>query len=102
MHLEGKKKNYGRIISAIIGRYQHNHCHSRIIFLAALMEIGGGYLVWQWIREKKGVIIGFIEGHSFIFMWYNSYTPTISFWKNLCRVRRYIHYFVNRMGNDCG
>jgi hypothetical protein len=73
-----------------------------LFFLAALMEIGGGYLVWQWIREKKGVIIGFIEGHSFIFMWYNSYTPTISFWKNLCRVRRYIHYFVNRMGNDCG
>jgi hypothetical protein len=73
-----------------------------LFFLAALMEIGGGYLVWQWIREKKGVIIGFIEGHSLIFMWYNSYTPTISFWKNLCRVRRYIHYFVNRMGNDCG
>lgn len=33
-----------------------------LFFLAAIMEIGGGYLIWQWIREKKGVIIGFIGG----------------------------------------
>jgi small multidrug resistance family-3 protein len=29
---------------------------------AALMEIGGGYLVWQWIREKKGILIGLTGG----------------------------------------
>jgi small multidrug resistance family-3 protein len=28
-----------------------------LFFLAAIMEIGGGYLVWQWIREKKANII---------------------------------------------
>jgi small multidrug resistance family-3 protein len=33
-----------------------------LFFAAALMEIGGGYLVWQWIREKKGVLIGLIGG----------------------------------------
>ncbi|CAN5138181.1 YnfA family protein [soil metagenome] len=33
-----------------------------LFFVAALMEIGGGYLVWQWIREKKGILIGFIGG----------------------------------------
>jgi drug/metabolite transporter superfamily protein YnfA len=22
-----------------------------LFFTAALMEVGGGYLVWQWIRE---------------------------------------------------
>jgi small multidrug resistance family-3 protein len=27
-----------------------------LFFVAALTEIGGGYLVWQWIREKKGII----------------------------------------------
>jgi small multidrug resistance family-3 protein len=27
-----------------------------LFFVAALMEIGGGYLVWQWIREKKDII----------------------------------------------
>jgi small multidrug resistance family-3 protein len=31
-----------------------------LLFVAALMEIGGGYLVWQWIREKKGVVLGLI------------------------------------------
>jgi small multidrug resistance family-3 protein len=33
-----------------------------LFFVAALMEIGGGYLVWQWIREKKGIIMGLIGG----------------------------------------
>ena len=33
-----------------------------LLFFAALMEIGGGYLVWQWIREKKGVVLGLIGG----------------------------------------
>jgi small multidrug resistance family-3 protein len=26
------------------------------------MEIGGGYLIWQWIRGKKTVIIGLTGG----------------------------------------
>jgi small multidrug resistance family-3 protein len=33
-----------------------------LFFVAALMEIGGGYLVWQWIREKKSVLIGLTGG----------------------------------------
>jgi small multidrug resistance family-3 protein len=33
-----------------------------LFFAAALMEIGGGYLVWQWIREKRGVLIGVTGG----------------------------------------
>ena len=33
-----------------------------LFFVAALMEVGGGYLVWQWIREKKGIIIGITGG----------------------------------------
>jgi small multidrug resistance family-3 protein len=33
-----------------------------LFFAAVLMEIGGGYLVWQWIREKKGIVIGLIGG----------------------------------------
>lgn len=31
-------------------------------FLAALLEIGGGYLVWKWLREHKGKIFGLIGG----------------------------------------
>ena len=26
------------------------------------MEIGGGYLVWQWIRERQGIVIGLTGG----------------------------------------
>jgi small multidrug resistance family-3 protein len=33
-----------------------------LFFVAALVEIGGGYLVWQWIRAKKGILIGLIGG----------------------------------------
>jgi small multidrug resistance family-3 protein len=29
-----------------------------LFFVAALAEIGGGYLVWKWIRERKGIIFG--------------------------------------------
>lgn len=26
--------------------------------LAALLEIGGGYLVWRWLRDGRGFLIG--------------------------------------------
>ena len=33
-----------------------------VVDIAALLEIGGRYLVWQWIREKKGVLMELIGG----------------------------------------
>jgi small multidrug resistance family-3 protein len=33
-----------------------------LFFLAALFEIGGGYLVWLWLSEKKGIWIGLLGG----------------------------------------
>ena len=33
-----------------------------LFFLAALFEIGGGYLVWLWLRENKGAILGLLGG----------------------------------------
>lgn len=29
---------------------------------AALLEIGGGYLVWLWLRERKKITFGLIGG----------------------------------------
>ena len=29
-----------------------------LFILAGLAEIGGGYLVWLWLREKKSILIG--------------------------------------------
>jgi small multidrug resistance family-3 protein len=31
-----------------------------LFLLAALAEIGGGYLVWLWIRQKKKIIFGIV------------------------------------------
>ena len=33
-----------------------------LFFLAALFEIGGGYLVWLWLRENKGLGVGLLGG----------------------------------------
>lgn len=33
-----------------------------LFFAAALFEIGGGYLVWLWLREKKGLFLGLLGG----------------------------------------
>jgi small multidrug resistance family-3 protein len=31
-----------------------------LFFAAALFEIGGGYLVWLWLRERRGILFGLI------------------------------------------
>jgi len=36
---------------------------SIILFvLAGLCEIGGGYLVWLWLREGKSLLVGILGG----------------------------------------
>ena len=71
-----------------------------LFFLAAIMEIGGGYLVWQWIREKKGILIGLTGG---VVLFLYGIIPTLqpSHFGRTCCIWRNIHYFVNYMGNNC-
>ena len=33
-----------------------------LFLIAALAEIGGGYLVWLWMRRKKKIIFGIVGG----------------------------------------
>lgn len=33
-----------------------------LFVLAGLMEIGGGYLVWLWIREGRAFFLGALGG----------------------------------------
>ena len=33
-----------------------------LFFFAALLEIGGGYLVWKWLRDHKGKVFGLTGG----------------------------------------
>lgn len=33
-----------------------------LFILAGLAEIGGGWLVWQWLRNGKGALLGLLGG----------------------------------------
>ena len=33
-----------------------------LFVLAGLLEIGGGYLVWLWLREGRAVVVGALGG----------------------------------------
>ncbi|WP_458747617.1 YnfA family protein [Candidatus Nitrosocosmicus sp. T] len=33
-----------------------------LFLVAAIAEIGGGYLVWQWLRERKKITLGLAGG----------------------------------------
>jgi small multidrug resistance family-3 protein len=33
-----------------------------LFLLAGLAEIGGGWLIWQWLREGRGALLGLIGG----------------------------------------
>ena len=33
-----------------------------LFILAGLCEIGGGYLVWQWLREHRGLLFALLGG----------------------------------------
>jgi len=33
-----------------------------LFFAAAIAEIGGGYLVWMWIRQKRKLALGLLGG----------------------------------------
>ncbi|MGA7369344.1 MAG: YnfA family protein [Nitrososphaeraceae archaeon] len=45
-----------------------------LFFLAAILEIGGGYLVWQWLREHRTIILG-ISGGIILFIY--GFIPTL-------------------------
>ena len=31
-----------------------------LFFFASLLEIGGGYLVWKWLKDHKGKVFGLV------------------------------------------
>lgn len=33
-----------------------------LFFFASLLEIGGGYLVWMWRKNNRGIIFGIVGG----------------------------------------
>jgi len=48
-----------------------------LFFGAALFEIGGGYLVWLWLRKKKSLFLGVMGGLAlFIYGVIPTFQPT--------------------------
>ena len=39
-----------------------------LFFVTALFEIGGGYLMWLWLREKRGLLFG-VSGGLILFIY---------------------------------
>lgn len=37
-----------------------------LFLIAGLAEIGGGYLIWQWLREDKSSLLGLLGGMALI------------------------------------
>ncbi|HET6589351.1 MAG TPA: YnfA family protein [Candidatus Nitrosocosmicus sp.] len=45
-----------------------------LFVFAALLEIGGGYLVWLWLKERKRISFGLIGG---VFLFIYGIIPTL-------------------------
>jgi small multidrug resistance family-3 protein len=45
-----------------------------LFFAAALFEIGGGYLVWLWLKEKRSWVVGLFGG---VILFFYGVIPTL-------------------------
>lgn len=66
--------------------------------LAGLCEIGGGYLIWLWLREGKG--LGFALAGALVLILYGIIPnpATGPFRTGLCRLWRSLHCFIHSVG----
>ena len=68
-----------------------------LFFAAAIAEIGGGYLVWMWLREKKTIALGALGG---IILFVYGIIPTLqpAEFGSVCSIRGHIHSIFNHLG----
>lgn len=62
--------------------------------VAGLFEIGGGYLVWIWLRDSKSWIYG-LSGMVVLALY-----GTGPLWAGLCCLRQSIYYIVPALGME--
>ena len=71
--------------------------------LAGLAEIGGGYLVWLYMRDDKGPVIPNRRCFYFILIRHHPHLPARSKLRQSIRsIRRRIHCPLYSMGLACG
>lgn len=70
-----------------------------LLLLAGIAEIGGGYLIWLWLREGKAGYMGNWGRSSVSLIWGNRYVPNLSFIRqSVCCLRGSVHRFIGFMG----
>ncbi len=70
-----------------------------LFFVAAIAEIGGGYLMWQWLREKKTIALGAL-GYNPLRLRDNSDNTASRVWKGVCCIWWDIHIIINHLGEN--
>jgi hypothetical protein len=73
-----------------------------LFLLAGLCEIGGGWLVWQWLREGWGLTWGLVGGLILDTLWNHSYLSGNPLWSRLRGLRRVLHCFITFVGLALG
>ena len=70
-----------------------------LFFVAAIMEIGGGYLVWLWIREKKTIALALLGG---IILFVYGIIPTLQpvILDEYMRLMEEFYNFFDKMGKN--
>jgi hypothetical protein len=70
-----------------------------LFILAGLAEIGGGWLVWQWLRTGWGLSWGLLGG-AVLFLY--GVLPTLqtepALWPDICGLRWHLCYLIDFMG----
>ena len=58
-----------------------------LFVLAGLCEIGGGWLIWQWLRDSKPGWWGLIGGVVLMLYGVVSHVSACPLWAGVCRLR---------------
>ena len=69
-----------------------------LFVVAGLCEIGGGYLVWQWLREGKPIGYGMIRCTDPGALRGHSYLSNSGIRPSVCRLWRNFHCLVVTLG----
>lgn len=75
-----------------------------LFILAGLAEIGGGYLIWQWLREGASSWLGLLGGIALVLYGFGAvrrycYVAVVpGLWACICSLRRYFYCFKPVLG----
>ena len=72
---------------------------SMTLFIAAgLCEIGGGYLIWLWLREGRSQLVCHSRCNHFNILWYRTDVSAGPFRAGICRLWWHFRCFVYFLG----